>query len=64
MAKNTSRSNQCNCSTKSAFDKNLKASASSKKPKVTFKREPHPTGLSAVGYGYNVIVKIVGIGSF
>ena len=35
-----------------------------KKPKVTFKREPHPTGLSAVGYGYNVIVKIVGIGSF
>ena len=29
-----------------------------KNPKVTFKRKPHPTGLSGVGYGYNVIVKL------
>ena len=36
IAKNTSRSNQCNCNTKSAFDKNLKAKANSKKPKTTF----------------------------
>ena len=35
MAINTSRSNKCNCNTKSAFDKNLKAKANSKKPKTT-----------------------------
>ena len=42
MAKNTSRSNQCSCKTKSAFDKNLNASASSKNPKVTFTVLSHP----------------------
>src|SRR5690554_5045833 len=36
MAKNTSRSNQCFCNTKSAFDKNLNANANSKNPKDTF----------------------------
>ncbi len=34
--KNTSRSNQCNCNTKSAFDKNLNAKANSKNPNTTF----------------------------
>ena len=36
MDRKTSRSSQCSCKTKSAFDKNLKASASSKNPKTTF----------------------------
>src|SRR5690606_9419426 len=42
MAKNTSRSNQCFCSTKSAFDKNLKANANSKNPNETFTVFIHP----------------------
>src|SRR5690554_7728041 len=42
MAKNTSRSNQCFCNTKSAFDKNLNANANSKNPKNTFTVLSHP----------------------
>ena len=42
MAKNNSLSNQCNCNTKSAFDKNLKARANSKKPKTTLTEFNHP----------------------
>ena len=34
--RNVSRSNQCKSNTKSAFDKNLNANASSKNPKTTF----------------------------
>ncbi len=36
IAINTSLSSQCACKTRSAFDKNLKAKANSKKPKTTF----------------------------
>ncbi len=36
MARNNSRSNQCACHTKSAVDKNFKANANSKNPRVTF----------------------------
>ena len=42
MTKKTSRSKKCNCRTKSAFDKNLKANANSKKPKTTFTVFNHP----------------------
>ena len=42
MARKTSRSSQCNCKTKSAFDKNLKAKASSKKPSETLTELSHP----------------------
>ncbi len=42
MAKNTSRSNQCSCNTKSAFDKNLNANANSKNPKTTLTVFNHP----------------------
>src|SRR5690606_17663410 len=35
MAMNTSRSKKCNCSTRSAWDRNLKANANSKNPKTT-----------------------------
>ena len=42
MAKKTSLSNKCNCRTKSALDKNLKANANSKKPKETFTVFNHP----------------------
>ena len=42
MAKNVSLSNQCNCKTKSAFDKNLNANANSKNPKKTFTVFNHP----------------------
>lgn len=42
IAKNTSRSNQCASNTKSAWDKNLKANASSKNPKTTFTVFNHP----------------------
>ena len=36
MAIKTSRSSKCNCNTKSALDKNLKAKANSKNPRTTF----------------------------
>jgi hypothetical protein len=36
MAKKVSLSNQCNCKTKSALDKNLNAKANSKNPSETF----------------------------
>ena len=42
MAKKTSLSNKCNCNTKSAFDKNLKAKANSRNPKTTFTVFNHP----------------------
>src|SRR6478609_10331748 len=42
MAMKTSLSNKCNCNTKSALDKNLKAKANSKKPKNTFTVFNHP----------------------
>src|SRR5690606_1824234 len=42
MARNSSLSNQCNCNTRSALERNLKARASSKKPKKTFTEFSHP----------------------
>ena len=45
MAKNTSRSNICACKTKSALDRNLNASANSKKPKTTFTELSQPPDL-------------------
>ena len=42
IAINNSRSNQCVCITKSALDKNLKAKAISRNPKVTFTEFNHP----------------------
>ncbi len=42
IAKKTSLSNKCNCKTKSAFDKNLKAKANSRNPKTTFTVFNHP----------------------
>ena len=45
MAINTSRSNQWLCSTKSAFDKNLNAKASSKNPNTTLTVLSHPPDL-------------------
>src|SRR5690606_33871672 len=36
MAINTSRSSQCSCNTRSAFERNLNAKASSRNPKNTF----------------------------
>ena len=36
MARKTSLSKKCNCKTKSALDKNLKAKANSKNPRTTF----------------------------
>ena len=39
---NTSLSNKCNCRTKSAFDKNLKAKANSRNPRNTFTVFNHP----------------------
>ena len=36
MARNTSRSSQCACKTKSALERNLKAKANSRKPSETF----------------------------
>ena len=42
IARNNSRSSQCVCITKSAFDKNLNAKAISKNPNVTFTEFNHP----------------------
>ena len=42
MAMNNSLSSRCVCQTKSAFDKNLKASANSKNPSTTFTELSHP----------------------
>ena len=45
IARNTSLSNKCNCKTKSALDKNLKAKANSRNPKTTFTVLSHPPDL-------------------
>ena len=42
IARNNSLSKKCVCKTKSALDKNLKASAISKKPKDTFTELSQP----------------------
>ena len=42
IAKKTSLSKKCNCKTKSAFDKNLKAKANSRKPSTTLTVFNHP----------------------
>src|SRR5690554_5697906 len=48
MAMNISLSSRCSCNTKSALDKNLKASASSKNPRTTFTELSHPPDLGKV----------------
>ena len=48
IAKNISLSKKCACTTKSAFDKNLNAKASSKNPKNTFTVFSHPPDLGKV----------------